>query len=537
MKLPFLLIFVLCTLSGTASLLHAQSYIPSLANDVMPSGYSEPDYVPEAACFDPEDVFDQCQQVWVRVNIHFFLNDDCEGNLAMGPCDSCNLAPENAAALAEDLIQRANMFATNMSDNHPFPNELTYTGTTQPYTPPCFPVRFLLKGVHIHCNTDLQQISGGNLKHLWVNPESEINIMITDIANSPFGNPTGYASYYGDYIVSEATDWAGPSVLLHEMAHIAGVRHPWDESGNTNLSDTWNPNWAWDHDCNPATFPVVDEACWNNEPTFNGESACNGSFCTDHPCCDWSMQTTNIMAYSGWAANATYATISPGQVGVMLHNLSTILCDKIEHIGNDCPPPSAVVTTIPEKSDDVCKICFDFSASMNESAYQLSFYDVSFPDNVPVQTTGWMNGEAGKYCIHLKTLKSGSEQLSGGLVSGKTYRATLSLRNDCGAEDEVSVSFSIPESGNCLEQVISADVSPNPATISASITLKPWRQAQPKVLFSHIIYGPYEKQDFETIIHENEMKISFSTFSWLPGLHIAHIMGKGEMHSLTIIKE
>jgi hypothetical protein len=33
------------------------------------------------------------------------------------------------------------------------------------------------------------------------------------------------------------------------------------------------------------------------------------------------------------------------------------------------------------------------------------------------------------------------------------------------------------------------------------------------------------------------MKISFSTSTWLPGLHVAHIMGEGEVHSLTIIKE
>ncbi len=537
MKLPFHLIFVLFTFLSSSCLLHAQSYIPSLSNDVMPSGLSASDYVPQSACFDPDDVFDQCLQVWVRVNIHFFLDDDCEGNLAMGSCDSCNTAPENAAALAEELIQRANAFADSMSDNHPFPNELTYTGTIQPYTPPCFPVRFLLKGVHIHCNSDLQEISGGNLEHLWVNPESEINIIITDIANSPFGNPTGYASYYGDYIVSEATDWAGPSVLLHEMAHIAGVRHPWDEYGSTNLSDTWNPNWAWDHDCNPATFPIVDEACWSNEPSYNGESACDDIFCTDHPCCGWSMQTTNIMAYSGWAANAAYATISPGQVGVMLQNLSTILCNKIEHIGNDCPPPSAVVTALHEKSDDGCKICFDFSASMNESSYQLAFYDMFEPGNVPVQTTGWIHEAAGKYCIHLKTLKNGSDELAGGLIRGRTYRGRLNVRNACGAEDEVSVSFSIPASGNCMEQVISAEVSPNPATTAATITLKPWRKDQPKVLVSHIIYGPYVKQEFQTIMHEDEMKISFSTSSWLPGLHVAHIIGEGEAHSVTIIKE
>lgn len=537
MKLPFHTIYAILLFSGFTSFLHAQSYLPSLANDVMPSEPDESVFTPEAACFDPDDVFDECQNVWVRVNIHFFLDDDCAGNLAMGPCDGCNLDASNAAALAEDLIRRTNAFAGDMSDNHPFPNELTYTGTSDPYDPPCFPIRFLLKGVHIHCKSDLQQISGGNLKHLWVNPESEINIMITDIANSPFGNPTGYTSYFSDYMVSEAIDWAGPSVLLHEMCHISGVRHPWDESGSANLSDTWNPVWEWDHDCNPETFPITDEACWNNEPMYNGESACGGNFCVDHPCCGWSMQTTNIMAYSGWAANGQYATISPGQVGVMLQNLSTLLCNKIVVNDSPCPPPSAVFTPIPEKSGDGCKICFDFSASMHESAYNLTIWDVSDPDGSPVQSSGWIPETAGIYCIHLKTIKNGSSEVPGGLKSDHSYSARLQVRNECGDEDEISISFTIPPAHNCMEQVLSAEVSPNPSTMDATITLKPWRRSQPEVLFSHIVYGLYEKQDFQTELLENEMKIRCNTSSWRPGLHIAHIISEEEVHSVTIIKE
>jgi len=537
MKLPFHTIYAFLIFVGSACFLHAQSYVPSLRNDVILSEFNEANQAPESACFDPDDVFDQCQKVWVRVNIHFFLDDNCEGDLAMGPCDDCNLASDNAAALAEDLIYRANAFADNMSDNHPFPNELAYTGPSEPYTPPCFPIRFLLKGVHIHCKSDLQQISGGNLNHLWVNPDSEINIMLTDIANSPFGNPTGYATYYGNYMVSEAIDWAGPSVLLHEMCHIAGVRHPWDESGNTNLPDTWNPVWEWDHDCNPSTFPIVDEACWSDEPTFNGESACDGNFCIDHPCCGWSMQTTNIMAYSGWAANAQYATISPGQVRWMLKNLSTLLCHKIEYVGGDCPPPSAIVTSIPESSKDDCKICFDFRASMNESAYSLTLNNALDPFGVPVQATGWIQETAGIHCIHLKTMKNGSNSMLGGLIRGNSYTARLMVRNDCGIEDGVTVSFAIPASTNCLEQVVSVEVTPNPATLDATILLKPWRQAHPKVLYSHIVYGAYEKQEFQTEMHENEMKIRFNTSSWLPGLHVAHVFSDGEVHSVTIIKE
>jgi len=68
-------------------------------------------------CFDIGWVQANCVNVYVNVNVHFFLDDNCEGTVATAPGVSGDLTPQNAFYLAEKMIDDANAFLQAMSEN------------------------------------------------------------------------------------------------------------------------------------------------------------------------------------------------------------------------------------------------------------------------------------------------------------------------------------------------------------------------------------------------------------------------------------
>ncbi len=73
--------------------------------------------VPMDYCFDISTVQDDCIPVYVRVNFHFFLDDDCQGELAAADYVTEDLLPQNAFSLAEELVDEANTYFETMSAN------------------------------------------------------------------------------------------------------------------------------------------------------------------------------------------------------------------------------------------------------------------------------------------------------------------------------------------------------------------------------------------------------------------------------------
>lgn len=112
----FLLIVLINT--GLAQESNA-STIDSSEIDIIPPGFVLPGYPTSASepCFDIDSVQANCIQVYINVNVHFFLNDDCTGMLATAPVEVINLSLENAFNVAEQLVNSANEYFKIMSDN------------------------------------------------------------------------------------------------------------------------------------------------------------------------------------------------------------------------------------------------------------------------------------------------------------------------------------------------------------------------------------------------------------------------------------
>jgi len=529
--------------------LSSQNYTFNLDNDIV----YDPEYEiretsnrSDCLGLDVNDIINNCKEVWIGVNIHFFLNQDCEGEISGDKAwcyeylpdyyPGCDFSGYNLHNIAASMISRANAFAENISDNIPFPNEFVKTGQSPAnFQPQCFPLRFLLKGVHVHC-VDNTVLSNTFFQSLEVNPSQELNIFIKDVP----GTINGYTSYGIDEIISESLTWAAPSVLWHEFAHTAYVNHPWEE--NPELSDTWNTKWQWDHDCNSGTPFVKGNACWDANPTYNyngkKESACNNPhFCTDHPCCSWDNQSTNLMAYSGWASNGDYATFSKQQLTKLLGRVNLLFCEKVVAVDPDCPPPSAVIYTPPmEGVGDDCSYCIQFGASMNESSYIVTFTEKQNGTEKSVSSTGWINRSASSYCINLSPLKSGSGQLNGGFRAGHTYTVSLKVKNDCGMESLQSTTFTLPEAKNCTKQPVDIEIAPNPATEYADIKLTTHTSSNITIAYSHSVFGLYNTQNLG-IKEAGVINVRQDVSYWYSGINFIHVITDEGIYSHTIIKD
>lgn len=390
--------------------------------------------LPGDTCLNVKGIISNCQTLWIKVNIHLYVNDQCEGKLAMSSGVTYDTNLENAYSIAEDIINKSNLFAENISDNKPFQNE----SIKLPPVAQCYPMRFLLKDVHVHC--DNQRLTD---KHNWnnqvVNQNDEINVFVTKITNGP----NGWTNFKGDYLVSNGLTGA---IIPHEVLHIGNVHHTWEEYGIYQLEDTWQNNVDWDHDCNPDT-PNFKGAinCWSTADS----SKCPMISCPlniKHPCCDWGHQTSNLMSGSAWAENGTYATVTHDQIERALTTFNQLFCQKIAAIDPECPPSSSVIGILPaENLQDDTSYSINFEASMNEVEYKYEFFLDGLDEQKLVYSCNWKNGKAKSYCVNLKSkwyAKPGNYE--DGFKAGYTYNVKLLTKDACGNIAESTKSFTLP---------------------------------------------------------------------------------------------
>ena len=404
-----------------------------------------------APCLNVNDVIENCPRIWVAVNMHFFFDQNCEGEFSGETAwchqykpdyyPGCDFTAPNVHRIARTLIERTNAFADNMSDNVPWPNEQKHIGR-EPGTvkAQCFPIRFLLKDVYVHCakTTDSRMSFFKNLER---NETRELNIFVKNIPDS-MSTSNGYTNYEANEIITEGVNWDGPAIIIHEFGHTNNVVHPWEEYGKAQVADTWDPSWEWDDDCNPKTPAKRKNTCWDDQPkvTRGTEkiSVCPPPDCTNqHPCCGWELQTTNIMAYSGWASNGDYATISTGQLTVLINTLSRKFCNKIVSIAAPCDPPSAILYVPPKlSSDDLGYYMFEPGASMNCHEHRLSLYRMNGEKPALIDQSAWAPGTPATFYAEKKGKIT--------YVPGLWYKLTLEVRNKCGDTASRSVMFEIP---------------------------------------------------------------------------------------------
>ncbi len=73
-------------------------------------------------CFNVQNIWDNCVTVWVRVNIHFFLDDNCDGGIQIIPGDDF-VAAADGYQVAETLINNANNTLEAMENHHQWNSE------------------------------------------------------------------------------------------------------------------------------------------------------------------------------------------------------------------------------------------------------------------------------------------------------------------------------------------------------------------------------------------------------------------------------
>jgi hypothetical protein len=409
-------------------------------------------------CFDMDYVYKNCIPVYVRVNLHFFVNDKCNGLV-----QQMNKIQKDVYGIAEEMIYYANKTFEN--------NEAQWQVVGA--VAPCVPVRLVLKGIHMHCKSDAVGIVNTIElnEQFGVNKTTEINFYIadTDIGASGIGyhlDRSGSATFFNK------ESWWTIGNFVHELGHILNLDHSFSTD---DCDDTPQIKFNWDKNCN-GIFErssnkdenEKDLTCWNKiEANKNkGEEGfsdinknlvhdCNEKNpCTECPCCRQEFIDNNVMSYS-----AIKSALTECQVKLMLEDLSEFNCGLIEKIG-DCPPATAFITQIPEdlKDESKCKECLILEASTNEEEYELKIYKRINGQEQLVYNGGKIIGQAQNFCYKTGTAFEG---LKNYLEHETKYVAYLVTKNSC-SEDLFEYEF-ITNSSDCNSvQYESLAITPNP---------------------------------------------------------------------------
>ena len=547
------------SLSATSSF----SQEPCLLLDSIPPGPPGLPAAPRSTpCFDAASVMENETPIYIRLRIHFFLNDDCEGSLIVGPGENQNLDPEDAWQIAETLVDDANAFFETIEGQENWAN-LCYNLPVQ--NTPHFPVRYILSGVNLHCSSADGNLDGG-FPDLYADPATEIQVYLGDVTYKD-GSANGYTKLH-EYRL--AIENLSPQLINHELGHCFGLDHSF--VFDDGCTDTWYNSWTWDK--NGDNIPDdVDIKCWDASPHDKSYPNNNGivdgaeDYCDElyysgnkHPCCDWCNQTNNMMAHSAWGANPTYSALTQCrtrtgecvfranptysaltecQANRMLGFISTEKCDYIVQIGGNCPPPGAAVGVLPTFSGIMnCPTCFHLEGSDNETSYRITL--MSNTGNIILQTSQ-LSCQAGKYCLKPKTV-NGNTSWPYGLQAGTTYKFKLEVYNDCSSTDEEIISFVLPSpcsgSSGTGPGLSAIGLAPNPltgGTVTVSLDATDGG--------SLLIYGQhatsstsYGLVDSRTLTSGTNTPFTITTTSWQSGANLLFFVYAGQLWIETVIK-
>ena len=438
-------VIVLLLLLPISTLLFAQGEVEINPNCGI-SQVPQPDNSPiPAACSYVYD-HNSCSPIFIAVNFHFFVNDDCSGNVGAAP--NITLSQEEAFQEAENLLKRANSYNERIGQNSQWNQAFWGAPVTAPQ---CVPIRYITNEVFIHCDEDLKQNPGfGN--SYWANSTTYPDALNTAISNiTIFGSSvTGYTSLGARYVVIETFEGQN---FHHEVGHTGSLRHT-----NQRLEaceDTPEIDWEYDYNGDG----IVDEnsfrdPCFDSAPfiiingvqydqcTPDGIVVVNPS-----PCCAIENRDNNTMIAGALAAlQSSRAAMTPCQVETIIDDYIATKCDMIKAINTTCPPTSAHIGILPI-TDFVndCKFTLYFEASMGDEEHRLTYELWEGGRYVHLFTTDWDAAPAGRRIFGVGRNR-GQNGISGTLLSNADYRITLETRNDCGSLASHQVEFT---TGDC----------------------------------------------------------------------------------------
>jgi len=488
---------------------------------------------PQDYCFDISWVQENCAPVYIRVNVNFFLDGNCEGELAAAPGLSIDLSPENAFSVAEQLIDDANAFFETMSQNLLGDNDQWHSDVHGAVVTDaqCIPFRYVLDRVTVNCDASAQStdVSFNDFDSYGVDEGVAINIFVSHIDDSA----NGFARLAETRMVIENFN---PAVLNHEMGHILELYHT--HTGDF-CNDTWAYNWEWDSDCDGMPDVFYDR-CYDHEPEHDGQNACT-DFCEPHPCCEWSGQNNNLMTHSRWLNDPKTAALTPCQIERMLTDLSDNLCDYVIDVDCGCPPVNAFIGTLPLPDEaEECSACFYMEASDNESLYAFEIVDGN--GDVVVET-GQLPGQVGQYCIRPRYDLWGNASWPNGMQSGAAYTIKLQAYNECGDMDEDEMTFTLPQICEIEPEhdgpiIIMNGISPNPFTDDVQVFFDIKEEGMLKVHAMHANSGTYYGELLSEYHAVGDGKVrQFNLSNFLTGANTIVFELNGQLQVETIIKQ
>ncbi|MEM6396792.1 MAG: hypothetical protein AAF741_10645 [Bacteroidota bacterium] len=425
-----------------------------------------------------------CGTIFIKTNVHFFLDDNCEG-ITAGRDSTQGVKDYEAFHAAEDLIISANDFIEVVNQNSMDTNfqwNAAYWGA--PVTDhQCIPFQFVLEEVYIHCNDSLQLVapwsgfSDFDNANLTSSNPNALDVFVTNLSASD-GVAEGLSSRR---FIVENFD---PDNFVHEYGHCANLNHTHVYDG---CMDTWdrpfesyipNPN---------SQYTYYGDICWNenwNEDVDgdgNKEYLCDISdplVDTPHPCCSPNYQNNNVMTYGVYGDNPTYAAFTPCQIGRTLTDIKNEQCDMIAGINLNCPPPSAFIGVVPRVDPNQdCNFILELAASMNDDTYKL---DILVKDEVGnyqlYHTTGTQPGPAVEYRMAVRT-DFWDKYADLVLLPGREYKAVLEVIGPCGIttdsftyEFDTNSDCTIVVQGPTTIPISNVNVYPNPTALGADLS-------------------------------------------------------------------
>lgn len=459
---------------------------------------------PTIGLFDSEVIRgsgSNCSRVWIKVNIHFFLDDNCNGSIY--PLPNIPYDMDRAYERAEQLINECNEQLANDTKVQWAQVERWNFGSNPGQEPiqgvQCNPIRYALSGVYIHCSTTAEGISGSNVgwfrDNFGVNVNSEYNVFMIEWIGSSTGQADGIP---GKAFTAENFSI---SVFNHEMGHVLDLRHTF--SSLESLTDTPDIEFEIDYNCDGdnndswtnggitiSESQRFDSRIWckpsdcpNNLPyqpldydldgIINYQDPCNPQIeelepnsslegCLPQPWCNDEFHSNNIMNYSQYTQ--TDGVFTSQQIDVMVNHLNVDANSYIEAVLADdqCPPPMANIHIFPNEDVDDCAFCFQLEATMHDNEYRIEFLTLS---GAVQYDTGWKTGPAIEQCIS-RSIKYINEYKHG-FQPNTAYIARMTVENVCGDQAVEDRMFTLPPLSGCQEPIPKITIKslyPNPFT-------------------------------------------------------------------------
>lgn len=307
----------------------------------LEKGYLVADSTGQVHDIDVEAIMLDCENLYFGIHAHYFTDDECSGLFAVEALPQLNV--DNVMFLTQAFIQTINDGLQEMEDNEYWQADLA----PEPSQPQCIPIRFILLGVHIHCDSKAQttSVTFNPYRKYAVDGDRSFNVFFANVTSA-----SGFAD--GGNKGMLVMENQSPGLFIHEMGHNFDLSHAYkNEYGNAQrrngCMDVYMPDpWQWDQDGDGKMDDKKPRGnCWDAMPGGDADGNGIGDYCegiyasNPHPCCSWDAQDNNIMVGTAWANNPTYAAVTPCQIRVMLQKIKRRYANRILHAG-DCKPSS-----------------------------------------------------------------------------------------------------------------------------------------------------------------------------------------------------